>query len=93
MSSGASAWFLAEHPSSPELGEDEVKAFVLPADPAPTPEAIVNWCQERLARFKVPRFVEFVSDFPRSAAKQEIERHRLKARPNDKAWDREKAGV
>lgn len=73
-----------------ELGEDEVKAFVLPAQAAPSPEEIVSWCEARLAKFKVPRFVEFVSDFPRSAAKQEIERHRLKAQPNDKAWDRDK---
>ncbi len=76
-----------------ELGEDEVKAFVLPTQSAPTPESIVSWCEQRLARFKVPRFVEFVSDFPRSAAKQEIERHRLKAMANDKAWDRDKASA
>ena len=77
-----------------ELGEDEVKAFVLPApDAAPTPEAIVTWCEQRLARFKVPRFIEFVTGFPRSAAKQEIERHRLKAMANDKAWDRERTGA
>jgi crotonobetaine/carnitine-CoA ligase len=77
-----------------ELGEDEVKAFVRStADAPPTPEALINWCERRLARFKVPRFIEFVSDFPRSAAKQEIERHRLKAMSNDKAWDRDRAGA
>jgi crotonobetaine/carnitine-CoA ligase len=76
-----------------ELGEDEVKAFVLPLDESPPPQSIISWCEQRLAKFKVPRFVEFVSDFPRSAAKQEIERHKLKAMPNDRAWDREKAGA
>jgi crotonobetaine/carnitine-CoA ligase len=75
-----------------ELGEDEVKAFVLSIpEEQPEPEAIVAWCEQRLARFKVPRFIEFVADFPRSAAKQEIERHHLKAMANDKAWDRERS--
>lgn len=75
-----------------ELGEDEVKAFVLPVPgSSPTPDEIVDWCGQRLARFKVPRFIEFVADFPRSAAKQEIERHHLKAMTNEKAWDRERS--
>lgn len=75
-----------------ELGEDEVKAFVLRIDDAQlTPGAIVDWCEQRMARFKVPRFIEFVTDFPRSAAKQEIERHHLKAMTNEKAWDRERS--
>jgi len=47
----------------------------------------VAWCAARLARFKVPRFVEFIDALPRSAAKQEIERHKLRALPNDNAWD------
>ena len=77
-----------------ELGEDEVKAFVLPAaDSAVTPEEIVHWCEQRLAKFKVPRFIEFVTDFPRSAAKQEIERHKLKAMSNEGAWDRQREGA
>lgn len=75
-----------------ELGEDEVKAFVrLATNAALGPEAIVSWCEQRLARFKVPRFIEFVDEFPRSPAKQEIERHRLKAMTNDRAWDRDRA--
>jgi hypothetical protein len=28
-----------------------------------------------------------VDTLPRSSAKQEIERHKLRALPNDKAWD------
>jgi len=74
-----------------ELGEEDVKVFVIPDQQhALTPEDIVAWCRTRLAKFKVPRFVEFVSDFPRSAAKQEVERHKLRALPNDKAWDAQK---
>jgi crotonobetaine/carnitine-CoA ligase len=71
-----------------ELGEEEVKVFIVKskADDV-TAEAVVTWCAARLARFKVPRFVEFIDALPRSAAKQEIERHKLRALPNDNAWD------
>ena len=71
-----------------ELGEEEVKVFIVPAENVtPTPEAIVAWCAARLAKFKVPRFIEFVPSLPKSAAKQEIERHKLRALPNQNAWD------
>jgi crotonobetaine/carnitine-CoA ligase len=72
-----------------ELGEDEVKAFIV-GEPGLTPERVIEWCDGRIAPFKIPRFIEFVETLPRSAAKQEIERHKLKALPNDAAWDREK---
>lgn len=70
------------------LGEEEVKVFVI-ADGSATldPAAIVAWCRARLASFKVPRFVEFVAEFPRSSTKREVERHKLRALGNDKAWD------
>jgi crotonobetaine/carnitine-CoA ligase len=74
-----------------ELGEDEVKAFIVPApghllDPA----AIVAWSAGRMASFKIPRFVEFLEDLPRSTAKMEIDRGALRKRPNDAAWDSRK---
>jgi len=28
----------------------------------------MGWCSERLARFKVPRYVRFVSEFPMTAS-------------------------
>ena len=73
-----------------ELGDEEVKAFIVPE-----PFASIDfvelcfWAAERMAPFKTPRFVELVEALPRSAAKNEVERHKLKARTNDRAWDRE----
>ena len=79
-----------------ELGEEEVKAYVVPRNlplplnpshqrredqiPSPSgrgaggegeiaelkPEDVVYWCAERLAYFKVPRYVEFREDLPRT---------------------------
>jgi crotonobetaine/carnitine-CoA ligase len=36
----------------------------------------------------VPRYVQTVTEFPRSATKREIERPKLKAMDNTTAWDR-----
>jgi acyl-CoA synthetase (AMP-forming)/AMP-acid ligase II len=51
-----------------EMGE-EVKALVIPRDPAarPTPEDLNRFCRERLAGFKCPRSSEFVDDIGRNA--------------------------
>jgi crotonobetaine/carnitine-CoA ligase len=74
-----------------ELGDEEVKAIVMlraGVEPVP-PESIVEWCKSRIASFKVPRYIEFVHDFPRTSAKGEIERSKLKAAGVGLAWDRE----
>ena len=46
--------------------EEEVKAYILMADDAyePSIEAIMQHCRERLAPFKLPRYITFVDDFP-----------------------------
>ena len=73
-----------------ELGEEEVKAFVVAGNEGSAgPEDLIRWCARRIAAFKVPRFIEFVPTLPRSVTKGEIERHKLKARGNADAWDRE----
>ena len=73
-----------------ELGEEDIKAYVQLADGASLdPAEIVNFCTDRLAYFKVPRFIEFVSEFPRTITKQEIERHALRDLGIGDAWDRD----
>ncbi|MGI9325731.1 MAG: AMP-binding protein [Pseudomonadales bacterium] len=73
-----------------ELGEEDVKAYVLLAQGASVaPEALVEFSSSRLAYFKVPRYVEFVHEFPRTITKHEIERHELRARGIGNAWDRD----
>jgi long-chain acyl-CoA synthetase len=46
-------------------GEQEVKAVVVPADGCRERE-VIEFCQERLANFKVPRVVEFRDEIPKS---------------------------
>jgi len=49
-------------------GEEEIKAYVLLEEgETVTPEEIFSWCSDNLAEFKVPRYLEFRDEFPRSS--------------------------
>lgn len=73
-----------------EFGDEEVKAFIIAKAGVDLDlKALCEWSAGQMAAFKVPRFIEIVDDFPRSLTKREVERHKLKVRANDKAWDRE----
>lgn len=50
----------------PRLGQ-VAYAFVEPGPQAPSAEEIITFCKSRLADYKVPRFVTFVDEFPRTA--------------------------
>jgi fatty-acyl-CoA synthase len=40
-------------------------------------EQLIRWCAERLARFKVPKYVRLVSDFPMTASGK-IQKYKLR---------------
>ena len=66
-------------PSDLGPGEDEVKAYVQPkSGQSPSPQEIIAWCSERLADFKVPRYIEFRTEFPRTPTSK-IQKNILKA--------------
>jgi long-chain acyl-CoA synthetase len=47
---------------------ERVKAFVvLKEGQTATAEEIIDYCREKLVRYKVPKYVEFASDLPKSA--------------------------
>ena len=60
-----------------------------------TPEDIVYWCAERLAYFKVPRYVELREDLPRTPSlrvRKDVLRQE-RADLTSGCFDREKAGI
>ncbi|PWN02954.1 CoA ligase [Nocardioides silvaticus] len=67
------------------LGE-EVKAFVQLRDGVPasrdTAQQLLERAGAQLARFKVPRYVEFVADFPRTASER-VSKPALKTRASE----------
>jgi len=55
-------------PSGLGSGEEEVKAYVrLKSGETVSPHEVISWCIGKLAEFKIPRFLEFREDFPKSA--------------------------
>ena len=70
-----------------ELYDDEVKAYIIPK-PNETidPIEIITWCKERLAYFKVPRFVEFCTEFPRTPTLR-VQKYKLKEEKEDLTKD------
>ena len=93
-----------------DLGEEEVKAYVVNRSFEPTqetghgskdglvelaPEDVIYWCAERLAHFKVPRYVEFRDDMPRTPSFR-VRKDVLRQEREDLTsgcFDREKAGI
>ena len=50
-----------------ELYDDEIKAYVvIKPNENLDPIEIIEWCKDRLAYFKVPRFIEFRSELPKT---------------------------
>jgi benzoate-CoA ligase len=80
---------LVQHPAISEaavigvIADDvsRIKAFVIatdaPADPNVLAEELRGWCKERLRRYEYPHFIEFVTDFPRTATGK-IQRFKLR---------------
>lgn len=73
---------------------EEVKAhLVLRAGHQLSAEDAVAWCAERLSDFKLPRYVEFMTELPRTGPLK-IDRTALAARPNlTDCWDRSSAAT
>lgn len=68
-----------------EMTEEDVMVFVVGSG---VEEAeLVDWCRERLAEFKIPRYVSFVDEIPKTATNK-IRRTELRDRGTDGAWDR-----
>jgi crotonobetaine/carnitine-CoA ligase len=69
-----------------DLTDEELLAVVVRQPGAtPAPEELTGWCAERLAPFKVPRFVMFADELPKTPT-QKIEKHRIR-----ESWDASQA--
>jgi crotonobetaine/carnitine-CoA ligase len=84
-------------PVPDSLRGEEVKAYVvlvegLAAGSVP-PEELVQFCADRVAPHKIPRYIEYrVTDFPRTPSMRVDKKRLLEERPSDvtsRAWDRE----
>ncbi len=76
-----------------ELSEDEVKiVVVLEAGEHLEERALLEFCEERMPYFAVPRYVEFLGTLPKTP-NEKIQKNKLRdAGITPSTWDREAAG-
>ena len=87
---------LASHPDvmeaavvgvASDLSEEEVKAFVvLRKDVSPDLPGLHDWAAQRLARFKVPRYLEVVGELPHTPTGR-VAKHQLPKERTPAEWD------
>jgi len=66
-------------------------AVVLKQGETMTPEALLDFCQDKMAYFMVPRYVEFKKELPKSPVHRVLKRELKKLGVTKNTWDREKA--
>jgi crotonobetaine/carnitine-CoA ligase len=83
----------AAHGVASDLGEEEVKVVVVPQPGERLePTEILDHCQGRVARYAIPRYVEFAAALPKTDT-QRIQYAVLKSRGiGPGTWDRERPG-
>jgi len=74
------------------VGEEIKVALVLKSGKSMSPEEIIEYCDERMAYFMVPRYIEFLNSLPKELDGQKIIKERLKYL-SPKVWDRKKTGI
>lgn len=77
-----------------ELGEDEIKAVVVPREGRTVdPAELARFLIDRLPYFMVPRYLELAAELPKTPT-QKIHKHVLReAGVGADVWDREAAGI
>ena len=66
-----------------DVYDDDVKAYVvLKPNETLDPIEIIKWCKERLAYFKVPRYIEFRNEFPKTPTHR-VQKYKLKQEKKD----------
>jgi crotonobetaine/carnitine-CoA ligase len=78
-------------PYPSELGEDDVLAFIVRRGNATIKEQeLIVFCEERMARFMVPRYLCFIDALPKTPS-EKIEKYKLRRQAEDnpdQLWDR-----
>jgi len=65
------------------LSDEEIKAYVIvKPEHVVEPQEIFEWCEQRLARFKVPRFLEFRESLPKTPTHR-VEKYKLRQEKKD----------
>ena len=76
-----------------EVGEDEVKIVVVPKPGEEIyPVELLDFCQDRMPYFAVPRYVEFVEGLPKTPNEKTQKAKLRELGITENTWDRESVG-
>lgn len=74
-----------------DLGDEDIKVVIkLNPGKSLAPEEVVEFCQDQMAYFMIPKYLEFVDEFPRTETSKILKKD-LKT-ITEKTWDRTQAG-
>lgn len=75
-------------------GEDDIKAYLVLSEGAKAPDhvAVLAHCVKRLPYFSVPRYLEFITELPKTPTGKVLKRTLRAAETSTAQWDREEAG-
>jgi crotonobetaine/carnitine-CoA ligase len=78
-----------------EHAEEEIKVVAIIKPGANlTPEELIAFLAQRMPRFMIPRYIEFVTELPKTDAALRVQKYLLRRDPlNATTWDREQAGM
>lgn len=91
----SAAYGIKGHQVGEDYAEDEVMvAVVLQPNQTMEPEELLDYLQDKLAYFQIPRFIDFVEEkiFPKSKVHRIMKRFLKERGVTDTTYDREKAG-
>jgi crotonobetaine/carnitine-CoA ligase len=74
------------------LREEEIKAFILPVEGEKIDfSGLIGHCAAKLSYFKVPRYLEMVDSFPKTATEriQKMKLKEMEKNTSDHGWDRD----
>ena len=71
-----------------ELGEEEVKVTLVSGEPAVEPRALIEFLEQRLPAFMIPRYVEILSELPKTAT-EKVRKELLRESGVGDSWDRD----
>lgn len=69
---------------------EEVFAFIVPKNETVKPEDIIAFCEDKLAYFKIPRYIKFIKEIPKTST-QKVRKIVLKDEAKENtadSWDR-----
>ncbi|MHA2008593.1 MAG: AMP-binding protein [Promethearchaeota archaeon] len=89
----SAAFGIKGHQVGEDYAEDEVMvAVVFQPNQTMTPEELLDFLQDKLAYFQIPRFIDFVDELPKSKVHRIMKRFLKEHGVTGNTYDREKAG-